>query len=251
MPQKPKYIAIYEWLSEQIKNKAFLPGDKIPNENELAAMFNVHRMTVRQAINKLVGDHMLIRKRSQGTFLLSEKKPVLVRSLESISTYHDDIVDAGLHPLYKTAESGIIPASEEIAAALNLCVGDDVVYLHRIMLASGVPLVSEKSYLPADLFPGILEYNVNIVLYRILQEEYGMRLMHSRQEIGATLPSDSEKRALKISDTCPCLSVESVVFNDKGRAVEFSRALHRGDKYRFKCSIGQYVYNGIAESPNA
>ena len=71
-----KYVKIYNWLSEQISNKVFVPGDKIPNETEIAAKFNVHRMTVRQAIDKLVNNHMLIRTRGKGTFLLSEKTPV-------------------------------------------------------------------------------------------------------------------------------------------------------------------------------
>jgi DNA-binding GntR family transcriptional regulator len=246
MPNKPKYVAIYEWLSEQIKNQAYKPGDKIPNENDLAAMFKVHRMTVRQAIDKLVSDHMLIRKRSQGTFLLSEKKPVLVRSLENISTYYDDIAAAGLQPAYSTIESGIIAADESLAASLGLKPGDEVVYLHRLMLASEVPLVLEKSFLPADLFPGILDLNINTMLYKIIDDVYNMKLMHSRQEIGATMPPDKERKLLRIPDNCPCIWVESVVYNDKGRAVEFSRALHRGDKYRFKCSIGQYLCSDVA-----
>ena len=28
--REAKYITIYNWLSDQIKNKKFLPGDKIP-----------------------------------------------------------------------------------------------------------------------------------------------------------------------------------------------------------------------------
>ncbi|MEE4137438.1 MAG: GntR family transcriptional regulator, partial [Desulforhopalus sp.] len=57
----PKYQIIYQYLSEQIRDKKIVPGDKIPNESELATMFQVHRMTVRQAINKLINDHMLVR----------------------------------------------------------------------------------------------------------------------------------------------------------------------------------------------
>lgn len=240
---KSKYLVIYEWLSEQIRNKVYQPGDKIPNENELAAMFSVHRMTVRQAIDKLVNDHMLVRKRSKGTFLLSEKSPVLTRSLESITTYYDDIISAGMEPHYKTIAAGIEFASAEIAAHLNIEVTQPVIFLYRLMLASGVPLVLERSVLPTDLVPDFLEKKLDTVLYKVLHEDYGMRLLHSRQELGAVMPTENERKYLKIGDNCPCIWVESVVFSDTGRAVEFSRALHRADKYRFRCAIGGYVYD--------
>ncbi len=240
---KSKYLVIYEWLSGQIRNKVYQPGDKIPNENELAAMFGVHRMTVRQAIDKLVNDHMLVRKRSKGTFLLSEKSPVLTRSLESITTYYDDIASAGLEPHYKTIAAGIEFADAGVAEQLNIAVTQPVLFLYRLMLASGVPLVLERSILPTDLVPGLLEKKLDTVLYKILHEDYGMRLLHSRQELGAVMPTENERKYLKIGDSCPCIWVESVVYNDEGRAVEFSRALHRGDKYRFRCAIGGYVYD--------
>ena len=208
-------------------------------------MFGVHRMTVRQAIDKLVSDHMLVRKRGKGTYLLSEKRPVLTRSLETISTYHDDIAKAGLEPCYRTLEAKILPASETVAAQLRMAEGADVVYLYRLMLASDVPLVLEHCYLPAELFPDLLTLPLDTILYKIIDSVYGMNLIHSRQEIGAVMPSDSERKLLKIGEKCPCIWSEGVVFNDKGRAVEFTHAIYRGDKYRFKCSIGRYLCEDI------
>lgn len=246
MTTKLKYMAIYEWLSEQITSKVYRPGDKIPNESELSTMFGVHRMTVRQAIDKLVSDHMLVRKRGKGTFLLSEKRPVLTRSLETISTFHEDIAKAGLEPRYKTLEAKIIPADETVAAQLKIAVGSDVIYLYRLMLASDVPLILERCFLPAELFPDLLDHSLDTILYKIINTEYGMNLLHSRQEIGAVMPSDSERKLLKIGERCPCLWSEGVVFNDKGRAVEFTHVIYRGDKYSFKCSIGRYLCEDIS-----
>jgi DNA-binding GntR family transcriptional regulator len=247
MTAKAKYLIIYEWLSEQITSKKFRPGDKIPNENELANMFGVHRMTVRQAIDKLVGDHLLVRKRGKGTFLLSEKSPVLTRSLEAITTFHADIVKAGLEPRYQTLEASILPAEENVAAQLGLPPGTDVVYLRRLMLASEVPLVIEQCYLPAKWFSALLDRSLDTNLYNIMVTDFKIGLNYARNEIGAVFPTEEEKKQLKIGDHCPCLWVEGVVYNDMGQAVEFSRALYRGDKYRFRCSIGRYVCEDISD----
>ena len=242
MKKQLKHMIIYEWLTDQINNKKFIPGDKIPGEEELAKMFGVHRMTVRQAIDRLVSEHMLVRKRAVGTFLLSNKKPMLVKSLQDISTYHDDIVSIGLSPEYRIIESSIIPASEEVASALNLQIGENVIFVYRVMLASGVPLVIEKSFLPEDMFPGMINFDMKTMIYNIIRENYSMKLVHSRQEIGAVAPSSLESSLLQIDNCCPCLSVESIIYNDLGRPVELSQSVYRGDRYRFNCTIGKYMY---------
>jgi DNA-binding GntR family transcriptional regulator len=236
-----KYLKIYNWLSDQIKSKVFQPGDKIPNETEIAEMFNVHRMTVRHAIDKLVSSHMLIRTRGKGTFLLSEKEPILTRSLAGISSYHDDIVKAGLEAKYKTLEAMIKDPDTNVIEKLGLESGEQVIYIKRLMLANEIPLVLEYCYLPEKLFSDILDKNLNSILYKVIQEEYGMKLMHSSQEIGAILPDERERKFLKIGNNCACIWVEGIVYNDSGRAVEYTRSVYRGDKYKFRCDIGNYI----------
>ena len=236
-----KYLTIYNWLSDQIKNKVFKPGDKIPNETELAEMFHVHRMTVRHAIDKLVSSHMLIRTRGKGTFLLSDKEPILTKSLEGISSYYDDIVKLGMTPRYKTLESKIMEQHDSIGEKLGLDIGEPVVYLKRLMLANDIPMVIEICYLPEKFFSDILDRNLNTILYKLIREEYGMKLMHSSQEIGAILPDEQDRKILKISNTCACIWVEGIVYNELGQAVEYTKSIYRGDKYKFKCNIGNYI----------
>ncbi|MFV0347736.1 MAG: GntR family transcriptional regulator [Halodesulfovibrio sp.] len=236
-----KYLKIYNWLSDQISNKTFKPGDKIPNESELAEMFNVHRMTVRNAVDKLMENYMLIKIRGKGTFLLSESKTTLTKSLEDITSYYDDTIKAGLTPRYKTLEVQIIEQDSYIGKKLGLDIGEPVVFIKRLMLANEIPMVIEYCYLPENLFPDILDKKLNTILYKVIREEYGMKLMHSSQEIGAILPTEKDRKILKISNTCACIQVEGIVFNEFGHAVEYTKSIYRGDKYKFKCSIGNYI----------
>jgi DNA-binding GntR family transcriptional regulator len=109
------------------------------------------------------------------------------------------------------------------------------------MLANDIPLILEYCYLPEKLFSDILDKNLNSILYKVILEEYGMKLMHSIQEIGAILPSEMERKFLKISNNCACIWAEGIVYNDTGKAVEYTRSIYRGDKYKFKCNIGNYI----------
>ncbi len=244
----PKYRVIYEYIRQQIREQELRPGDKLPNENELAALFQVHRMTVRQAIEILVNDQIVVRKRGKGTFLLREAPAMLTRSLESISTYYDDIIRAGLTPRYTTMDVRSKIPSAEVLHNLSLPPETPVIYIKRLMYAQGVPLVIERSYLPLELFPDLLEQSLDTALYKIIHERYDMRLAHSLQELRAVMPMIQERRLLKISGSCPCVAITGTVYNEQGRAVEFTRALYRGDRYVFKCLIGRYLLSGQPQS---
>ncbi|MDP4153900.1 MAG: FadR/GntR family transcriptional regulator [Bacillota bacterium] len=50
-------------------DKKFMPGDKLPNENDLAAELNISRITLREAIRILATNGILEIKRGRGTFV--------------------------------------------------------------------------------------------------------------------------------------------------------------------------------------
>ena len=53
--------------------KKFKVGDKLPNENELSALLNVSRTTLREAIKMLVLQDIVEIKRGKGTFVKSDE----------------------------------------------------------------------------------------------------------------------------------------------------------------------------------
>src|SRR6056297_733766 len=56
----PKYVQIQNWLQAMIRRGRIKKGDQLPTEEELAKMFSVNRMTVRQAIDSFVMQKMVI-----------------------------------------------------------------------------------------------------------------------------------------------------------------------------------------------
>lgn len=52
----------------------FKPGDKLPNENELSEELGVSRTTLREAVNNLVAQNVLEKKRGRGTFVVENKQ---------------------------------------------------------------------------------------------------------------------------------------------------------------------------------
>ncbi len=72
---------VYEQLKEQLINGVWKQGDKIPSENELVALFDVSRVTVRQALSKLITLGLLETRQGEGTFVKEITPGVYMKEL--------------------------------------------------------------------------------------------------------------------------------------------------------------------------
>lgn len=60
---KPLHVQAEEMLRELIRDEEYKKGKLLPNEVDLSKELNISRNTLRQAINKLVFEGLLIRKK--------------------------------------------------------------------------------------------------------------------------------------------------------------------------------------------
>lgn len=70
-PIKQKRVSdeVLEQIKDSIISGEWAPGTKIPGEMDLAEMFGVSRVSIRQAIHRLVGMGVLTIRRGEGTFV--------------------------------------------------------------------------------------------------------------------------------------------------------------------------------------
>ena len=88
----PKYLAIAEWMKENIYSNNFKYGEKLISENQLCEKFSVSRQTARQAVSTLEQEGLVTRKRGSGTYinhLHATDKPAS-HNIGVITTYLDD-----------------------------------------------------------------------------------------------------------------------------------------------------------------
>lgn len=72
---------VYDQISNLIISREWLPGDKIPSENELGLMFNVSRVSIRAALQKLIAIGLLESRMGEGTFVIKSTPANYFRSL--------------------------------------------------------------------------------------------------------------------------------------------------------------------------
>ncbi|GAC1425193.1 MAG: hypothetical protein PVS3B3_36170 [Ktedonobacteraceae bacterium] len=71
----PGPIPLYSQLKQHIRNEIELgiyrPGDKRPSETEMLQRYGVSRITVRQALNKLESEGLVVRRHGRGSLVAS------------------------------------------------------------------------------------------------------------------------------------------------------------------------------------
>lgn len=72
---RPKYQVVRERLRKEILRGAWAPGMRLPPDTELHKRFKVNRLTAVQALNDLVQEGLVVRRRGVGTFVADHLSP--------------------------------------------------------------------------------------------------------------------------------------------------------------------------------
>lgn len=219
-------------------------GEKIPSEIELAKMCEVNRNTLRQAISELAAEGILRKEKGTGTFVNSSQPLALKHRLKQISSFSDDLKEAGIREKTRILKKGIEKAKEHVAKTLILGANTDVVAVRRLRTAYDLPLIYEESYLPADKFKDILHSDLTSSMYTILTEEFRVVLARCEQTLKAVNLKGKIAKRLNVADNSAGIFMESVTFNENSIPIEVLLSYYRGDKYIFEVELGRYHFNG-------
>lgn len=67
---RPIYERIFETLREEIIQRKYNVGDRVPSEKELADEYNVSRITSKKALEMLAEERLIVRKPGRGSFVM-------------------------------------------------------------------------------------------------------------------------------------------------------------------------------------
>jgi GntR family transcriptional regulator len=230
----PAYRRVGDDLAARIRSGELAPGARVPSERELAAGQGISRMTARAAVDLLARRGLVERKERSGVFVA---RPKIEQSLDTVAGFSDQLGRRGVVPGAKVLEGRTVEAGElgdaEVISRLGLSEGDRVHVVVRVRTGSGEPLVLEENYLPERLLPGLLGEDLSVSLYTLVSERYGLSTARARQELEPTLLDSRAAKMLGVRPDVPALRVTRTAWDADGRAIEFARDLHRGDRMIF------------------
>ncbi|MEU3841087.1 GntR family transcriptional regulator [Streptomyces sp. NPDC028635] len=224
----PLYHQLAQQLEAAIGRGVLAPGTLLGNEVDLSTRLGLSRPTVRQAIRSLVDKGLLVRRRGVGTQVVHRQ----VRRPLELSSLYDDLEAAGQGPSTRVVRHEREPAGAEVAAALGIAEGEEVVVLERLRLTHGEPVALLCNHLPATLLDLDTARLEKTGLYRLMRAA-GITLHSARQRVGARCATAAEASRLDEPQGAALLTMRRTAYDDTGRAVEHGTHVYRASRYSF------------------
>jgi GntR family transcriptional regulator len=232
----PYYFQLEEILREEIESGRWAPGQRIPSESELCEILGVSRTVVRQALNELVNEGLLYRRKGKGTFVSRSK--IAESLVQNLTGFYEDMVAKGLMPITHVLEQKLIPASKKVAGMLNLKEGDQVIKIDRLRSVGNGPILIVTTFLPYQICPALLEEDLtNQSLYAVLEDRYKLEIARGRRTLEAISASEEDAKLLGVEEGDPIILLKSVSYLENGEPIEYFEAKHRGDRSRFEVEL--------------
>jgi GntR family transcriptional regulator len=204
-------------------------GRAIPSERQLSVDLGVSRLTVRAALDELVREGYLVRRRGAGTFV---SEPKIAQEL-TMTSFTDDIRRRGMSPGSKTLELQVVPAGARLGRLLHVSPSEPVVVAKRLRFADRDPMAIEELHVRESLVPGLSARDLEeSSFYALLRDRYGIVVVEGLQTIEPTVTNEEESTALGVPLHSPAFLFERVTRTTGGGIVEYVRSIYRGDRYR-------------------
>ncbi|MEO3428756.1 GntR family transcriptional regulator [Pelagibius sp. CAU 1746] len=221
----PLFLQIRQALIAEIRSWSDLEA-RFPSDLELAERFGVSKMTVRQAIDDLVGAGLLVRHRGRGTFVTES---AYVERLSPSLDIDQQYALSGVQPETRVLGFEVQPAGAEEKAALSDPQLEAVLKIRRVRSANGVPVALDERLIPEDIAvqAGFDPAVASGSIVGRLRERIGLSKAQWRM---SALTADKDfALVLCIQESDPVLERAMVYLDKEGRPVLSGRTWHRGD----------------------
>ncbi len=221
-------IILAKEIQYMLNAQNYLPGDKLPSERVLAEAFHVQRLTIREALNELIQEGVIISEERKGYFLA---KP---RIIKPVNLFSEDPVIEDPHLKYKIHKLEEIEANERLANKLLIPIHTPLHRIIRICTEDKETVAVETSYILKEVLPSLgkkeLEHQS---VARVVQHcaQYG--IAGSNQKVTLVYANDIEARLMDMEAGTPVMKQKCLVYDNKGRLLLFLENIMRINRFVF------------------
>lgn len=226
---QPAYQRIEHWLSHLIETGTLTAGDRLPREADLAALLQVSRMTLRQALGALEARGVVRRVpgRGGGTFIA---EPAIECDITGLAGFTEQLRRGNVRASARVLSATVVAATARVATELAVSRGEDVYEIVRVRRAERRPLALERSYLPTGPFPGLLERRLTGSLYARMTRDYDLGPQSANERLEPFIATDEVARVLDVVPGSALLRIQRTAYAASGQPVEYALDLFRPDR---------------------
>ncbi|MFC0336946.1 transcriptional regulator, GntR family [Kushneria avicenniae] len=232
----PLYQRLREEIMDRIASGEWPPGEPIPTESELTRRYNIAVGTVRRAIDTLVNEGLLERSQGRGTF---------VRRPDFDASFFRFFRQVNAEGEASVPDSRILSASLQTpppvaSKALGLAHDASCICLERLRTLEDGSLLTEKIWLPAARFSGLLKVPLeefDNLLYPFYEARFGQRIGSARETLTIASADAITSDTLGIALNDPVVVIERTALGYDQTPLEYRCSMGAAATFRYQIEI--------------
>lgn len=225
---------VVDYLLQNMQKQVYKKDEKLPSEHELAQRFQLTRIEIRKAYDRLKELGYVYSKQGKGNYYAGYLEKVEL-SLSSCDSFSNKMSTMSDRFYTRVISCDKISYQREIYAQLQAKEDETVLCIKRLRYIDQMPSAMHISYVKQQRFPTIKEaLGQNPSLYAFFHKE-GMEGLKTEDVSLMVSNLNTEERVyMNVSGIVPCLLVKSRTRNANNEILEVSTIIYRGDKFIFK-----------------
>ncbi|MEW6706302.1 MAG: GntR family transcriptional regulator [Pseudomonadota bacterium] len=222
----PLYVQLAQKLAQAIRDGRYHPDEALPSERVLSESLKLSRVTARKAIDQLVEQGLVVRRRGSGNYIA----PKLEQPLSRLTSFSEELHQRGFTPSSRWLVRTVGAAAPDEQLTLGLSPGSRVVRLQRLRLADDVVMAYETTVLPQQVLPDPTRVEASLYAYLALSGKAPVRAL---QHIRALNAEPRLAEMLEVPAGHAVLFITRVGYLESGQPVELTHSYCRSDYYGF------------------
>lgn len=231
----PLYYQLQSSIINLINEGVFEENSSLPSELEIIESTGLSRTTVRQAIENLVQEGYLERRRGVGTFVKSRNKNMW--DLENLRSFREVMEMEGKRSSTSLISIKKIPKNRILEKRFGPEI-ETYYELERLRYLDESPIILVNTFVPEYLVPNLEENNLSDnSLFKLMEEKYHVNIAFAEKELRARMVRPNDAKLLEVPLDSVVQLVDTITYNSDGIPVEYSVSRDRGDVSVYKVRL--------------
>lgn len=234
----PFYFQMAAALEHEITAGRWAAGSRIPSEPELCKQFGISRSVVRQALQRLEQEGLILRRKGFGTFV-AESRPRSWLLQSSDGFFQDEADRHGRRVTSRILRLELASLPNWASDALDLPEDSLGVTMERLRWLDDQVALHVSDHLPERLARTVLglKDDPSESLYERLERLEGLQVSGGRRVVEAAAAGPKLARLLEVERGDPLAFIESVLWDRELRPFHCFRTWLRTDRIRIEMEV--------------